>query len=212
MRLVEVFVALVVGGLLVSGVWRSTAALRADLAVVSERASETGARRVVGLILDQEAAGFTADPELPGDLPVRADRWWGRVCDTVPRPGRATLQLRGLRQPDPDKDSLVLVSVTGQLERRELEAVRSVDHCDDGAVEVAWTPLPGEEPPLLVRGYERGVYRLDHAFRYRRGLGGAQPLTAEVFHPDSLVLEVDSGEVALRWGERPARRWTRRDR
>lgn len=212
MRLVEVVVALGLGGLLVVGAWRSSASMRGDLATLSARAAATDARRVVGLLLDQEAGGLVADPAPAGEVAVRAHRWWGLVCDTVPTPGRAVLRPRGLRQPDPDKDSLLLVAGDGRLSGRRLDAVRSVDGCGGRAVEVVWTPDPGEPDPRVVRGFERGFYRLDEAFRYRRGLGGAQPLTAEVFDPDSLRIETDAFGVVLRWQGRGARVWAREAR
>ncbi|MEK9504930.1 hypothetical protein [Gaopeijia maritima] len=212
MRLAEVLVALALGGLLVAGVWRSSASIRGDLATLSVRATTTDARRVVGLILDQEAGGLVADPAPTGEAAVRAHRWWGVVCDTLPTPGRAVLRHQGLRQPDPDKDSLLLVAADGRMFGRRLDAVRSVDGCGGRVIQVAWTPDPGEAFPRVVRGFERGFYRLDEAFRYRRDRGGAQPLTAEVFDPDSLWLEIDSLGLLLRWEGRAARVWPREAR
>lgn len=212
MRLVEVVVALALGALLVVGVWRTSAAIRGDLATLAARASATDARRVVGLLLDQEAGGLVADPAPPGEVAVRAHRWWGVVCDTLPTPGRALLRFRGLRRPDPDKDSLLLVTGDGRLSSRRLEGVRSVDACGERVLEVAWTPDPGEARPRVVRGFERGFYRLDEAFRYRRDRGGAQPLTAEVFDPDSLRIDTDTLGVLLRWRGRVPRIWPREAR
>lgn len=207
MKLAEVFVTLLLGLLLTTLVWRDAAVIRTTLAGVAEQTARTEARRVIGLVLDAEAGGFVEGGAPAGQVAVRAHRWWGVVCDTLPRAGRATLLFQGLRRPDPDKDSLLVVSAGGRVEVRRLDGVRAVAGCGATAVEVAWAPHPDEPPPRLVRGFEYGVYLLDEAFRYRRGSGGAQPLTAAVFHPDSVQLAHDTDGVVLRVGDRPPRRW-----
>lgn len=211
MKLAELLVALLLGLLLIALVWRNAASVRTQLAALAQRAAQVEARRVVGLVLDAEAGGFVAGGA-EGELPVRAHRWWGVVCDTLPVAGRATVHLQGLRRPEPDKDSLLVVTAAGRVQLRRLDHARAVAACGGGAVELGWTAHPDDPPARLVRGFEYGAYRLDAAFRYRRGAGGAQPLTAELFDPDSVALVGDSTGVLLRIGAGAARRWSREPR
>lgn len=209
MRLLEGVVVLLLGALMTIGVWRGAAAVRQDGVRLHDRAALRDAIRVASLLLDVEAGGFVGASGRPGEVAVRAHRWWGVSCDAVPRPGRAALAWRGLRRPDPAKDSLLLIAADGFAAVRALDRVSSSPLCAVDGIEVAWTARVGEPVPVAVRGFERGAYRVDDAFRYRRGRGGAQPLTAARLDPDSSRLEVGPGEVRLRIDPRPARRWSR---
>lgn len=208
MRLVEVVVALLLGTLLVVAVWRGAAAVRKDGARLHARAALRDAIRVTGLVLDVEASGFVGPAGRPGDLAVRAPRWWAVPCDPRPRVGGAAVAWRGLRRPDPAKDSVVLVSGDGFRWVRALDRVAPSTHCAPEGLDLRWTPAAGEPIPVVVQGFERGVYRVDDALRYRRGRGGAQPLTAALLDPDSARLVVDGAGVRLHVNPRPPRRWS----
>lgn len=200
-------VVLVLGALLVTGVWRGAAVVRRDGAALHGRAADRDALRVVNLVLDVEASGFVGPSGIPGEVEVRAHRWWGIVCDAVPGPGAATVRWRGLRRPDPAKDSLVVIAPDGSEAVRRLERVGTSTACGGSALRLVWTPLPHDPAPAVLRGFERGAYRVDDAFRYRRGGGGAQPLSAARFDPDSSALVVTPGGLRLRMDPRPSRWW-----
>lgn len=207
MKLVEIVVALLIGALLMVAGWRSTSVVRTGVDRLQLRAARGDAHRVVGLLLDLDGGGLVGATGRPNEVSVRAHRWWGATCDTTAAPGRALARVQGLRQPDPDKDSVMVVSAAGGTFLRRLEGVRRGAICDGEGVELVWTPEDGEAAAVALRGFEHGAYRLDNAFRYGRGRGGAQPLTAEVFPSDSVELRVDSAEVVLQMGSRPPRRW-----
>lgn len=208
MRLAEVVVALLLGALLVVAVWRGAAAVRNESAHLHARAALRDAIRVTGLVLDVEASGFVGPAGRPGELGVRAPRWWAVPCDPRPRTGGAAVAWRGLRRPDPAKDSVVLVAGDGARWVRALDRVVPSTRCAPDGLDLGWTPSAGEPVPVVVQGFERGVYRVDDALRYRRGRGGAQPLTAARLDPDSARLVVGGGEVRLHVDPRPARKWS----
>ena len=67
---------------------------------------------------------------------------------------------------------------------------------DPGADSELWTidpPVPGA---LVARIFERGSYHVSGgALRYRRGMGGRQPLTLDVFDDDRSTVEARAAEV-----------------
>ncbi|MEQ9570348.1 MAG: hypothetical protein RLN75_09180, partial [Longimicrobiales bacterium] len=144
MKLLEGMVVLLLGALLTTGVWRGAVAVRQDGARLRDRAAVQDAMRVTSLLLDVEASGFVGASSRPGEVAVRAHRWWGLSCDTVPRPGRASLTWRGLRRPDPAKDSLLLIAADGFVAVRALDRVSSSPLCAVDGIEVAWTARVGE--------------------------------------------------------------------
>ena len=169
-------------------VWRGAAAVRSETRLLRDLAEWRDAARVAGLLLDLDAEGFLG-PDPRGELAVRAFRWWGAVCGSPATPGAAEIRWRGLRRPDPSKDSVMLVAADGWRTVRALLTASGTSGCGSTAdLRVTWETRTGDRPAVVVRGFERGTYRVDDAFRYRRGRGGAQPLTAPVFDPDSVAL------------------------
>lgn len=207
MKLVEVVVALLLGVFLLIGTWHQATSIRVQAARADSIVADWEARRVVGLSLDLDAGGVVGAGG-PDEVAVRAYRWWGAPCVVGAGGSSAVLFATGSRGPDTGKDSLLLIDDVGRSFVRRLDSSRRSTACGGGAIEVGWAPsIPRE--PVLVRGFERGAYRIDAAFRYRRGAGGAQPLTAERFVPDSVGLRIDSSTIALRLAPLPARRWNR---
>lgn len=205
MSLVEAVVALALSLLIVVGLWSAASSARRQAAWLDQTASRTDAARVVGLLLDLDADGLRGGGR-PGEVSVRGFRWWGLPCASPLRSG-ASMSWRGSRRPDPSKDSVWLVSPSGRIEvRRVTRVTRGLDCGDPGALHVEWQP-DVDEAPVLLRGFERGAYRLDDAFRYRRGAGGAQPLTDAVFAPDSVGIQVGAGRVFVRAGWAARRTW-----
>ena len=205
MKLLESVVALALGLLILVGLWRGAAAARGQIAALDGWATRSDAARVVGLLLDLDAAGFVG-PGRVGEAEVRAFRWWGVRCGRL-EPNAVSVRWAGLRRPDPAKDSVVIIGDRGEVSVRPVARVGRAPSCPDpAALRIEWSGA-FDGSPLAVRGFERGAYRLDDAFRYRRGRGGAQPLTAGVFDPDSAGLTVRAGRVDAVTGRASSRSW-----
>lgn len=217
MRLLEVVVALTVG-FLVLGVGLGLLARAAVTGrVLVERAEAIETVRLTPSVLEAELAGARPVVDWSGDaagVSIRAFRGVGVSCADAgpdPAPGSALVAYRGLRQPDPTKDSLELVLADGRAAVVALASASSpgvVDDapaCGDSAVRVTWTDSAGVDgwvrlPVVLVRVFERGLYAVDDALRYRRGAGGRQPLTDAALDPSVSWLEERSGTPTLRVG------------
>ena len=181
---------------------------------VAARAEALQLTRTVWMILDDELR-----PGVPGRdwaltsdqaLELRAFRGIGRVCGYAD--GRWVVAYRGLRAPDPVRDSVLVLHGDGGWRAADLEGSWSggnlceLDPGESGR-RLAWSAPAGPDP-VLVRVFERGRYLLeDGAFRYQRGAGGRQPLTPELVDPWSRF-EAHPGGVRVRlrargWGPTP---------
>jgi hypothetical protein len=219
MKVLEVAVALAVGFLVIVTGWgllaRGAEASRALLA----RNDLLEVQRVTTWVLERELAG--ARPGLdwsphPDGLAVRAFRGWGLACAVADGgasgsnselPG-VVIDYRGLRQPDPAKDSLQLTAADGRRRVVDLADIAGREPTDVGcppdsrALHLRWNgddvdPVAPPRAVVLVRVFERGLYAVDDAFRYRRGAGGRQPLTNAVLDADGSWLGVRDGVPAL---------------
>jgi len=141
--------------------------------------------RTVAWLLSQELAG--GRPGLDwwvggGDsVGLRAFRGLGLVIPGSLEGNRVRVCYRGIRSPNPQKDSVLLLATDGGWRGAELldrTVVASACGSVENAREEEWT-LSLEPPgPVLGRVFEAGSYHLaDGALRYRRGLSGRQPLT-----------------------------------
>lgn len=117
---------------------------------------------------------------------IRGFRGTGVVCPGATGTDSLVLAYWGHRRPDPTKDSVLLVDALGRDTVLQLTGVWSVpDLCGGWSVSDALglvfdRPVP--EQVVLARVFEFGVYAVSGAaLRYRRGAGGRQPLTAEVW-------------------------------
>lgn len=206
MSLTEALVALVVGFALLALSATVTLRMAGVVAELRVDAEVVEIHRLVGGVLDTELAG--ARPGLdwaedPDGLAVRAFRGWGVVCRPVE--DGAIVGWMGLRLPDPAKDSLELVLADGRSVVVGLESTAAADPdpCSgSGAARVVRWPaeLEVRPDPVLVRLFERGLYALTDAFRYRRGRGGRQPLTPAVLDADRSGLRVVDGVPEARLG------------
>lgn len=216
-----------------------TAALASLFALVGRAASahaDLAARAetemTVAAVLGEELRAATAGDVRfgPDSVRLRAFRGQGRVCAIAG--ARVVVDYAGFRLPEPDKDSVLLVSARG-------EAAHDVIGVADGScptraigrgltLTLADTVAPDA---ALALTFESGAYSIHAAaLRYRRGASGRQPLTAEnldvrrsgivgpMARPDSMGAAVVSlapagapGSPVLRWsiampqgGGRPA--------
>jgi hypothetical protein len=205
---VEVVVALVLFVLVVQAAWRVFAAQRGAAVEIGVRSELLDAARTARVVLGAElGAGVPGRDWVvtsPGVVELRAFRGWAAVC---PARGKATeivVAYRGLRAPDPAKDSLLVLGgwdtwrPVGLLGRRvDEEGCPSSSGTSPapGASVERWSLDRPVEGVALVRLFEHGSYHLtDGALRYRRGSAGRQPLTPTALDPET------SGVSPLRGG------------
>lgn len=191
--ILETLVSLLLSLLLVHVAWSVAASQRTAAARLVHRSGTLAAERAVWWVLGEETGPGRPGRDWrvtdPGVLEVRAFRGGGATCPGVSGSGGwVAVRYRGWRVPDPSKDSVLLVDASGRAAvAAVVERVRDDVPCALRAGERGeWLRLVPEPAarPVLVRIFEAGSYHLeDRAFRYRRGRGGRQPLTAEVLDP-----------------------------
>jgi hypothetical protein len=133
--------------------------------------------------LDTRRDGFSVATDSAG---LRAFRGVAVVCaaDSV----SADVRYRGLRSPDPAKDSLLVLEGAGAERALPLAGTGAGAACSPqpGESALAVRPGAGLMPGDVILVFERGDYHLaGGALRYRRGAGGRQPLTADILFDDS---------------------------
>lgn len=124
-----------------------------------------------------------------GELHLRAFRGTGFRCHTQPLDGLG-VAVSGHREPDPDKDSVLVLTPDGKWTAAALAQRRRNARLDcqtmAGFRTEVWRLDPPQPEALVGAYFERGAYRFsDGAFRYRRGNGGWQPLTGTGIVADS---------------------------
>jgi hypothetical protein len=170
------------------------AALQRDRLRVEE------ALRTGKLVLSGELRFQTpGDVAAHGDsLRIRAFRGGGEVCG-VDAGGALHVRYRGMRQPEPDKDSLLVVTRVSVEPARLVSWSRSMV-CAGGLQLSLEAPTDPGAAYLLL--YETGAYSLAAgAIRYRRGGGGRQPLTEAIFR--DLAIESAPGRATFRFTADP---------
>ena len=181
--LAEALVALLVASVL-------TVCLATLLALVgriasrqAETASAAETERIAAAVLGAELRALTrADATFTRDsVRLRAFRGTGVVCGAST--DAVLMAYDGVRVPEPDKDSVLLVWVERE-HAFDVAAVSASASCPDASAAIRITtraPLPDSlGVPLLALVFETGAYSLARsALRYRRGAGGRQPLTDE---------------------------------
>lgn len=217
--LAEALVVLVLAALLVHLAWtmlreQSRAARRA--AAVADRLEVARAAR---FILDGELRAGVAgrDWTRPRDdtLAIRAFRGLAVPCVGPTGGWDGTVRYRGVRRPDPDKDSVLILEADGRWRALSLDGawVDEARPCSASVDGPAWTTERWElggagtgspESPVVARLFEHGSYHLaDGALRYRRGLAGRQPLTPELLDDEASILAPHPDEgLLLRFGFR----------
>lgn len=196
--LIEVVIVLGLFGLILGGMAdfvRGQARIaRAQLEAVRFAEAVRASRVILGGEL-RTLAAHDVRATGPDSLRVRAFRGGGRVCsDDGTSIG---VRYRGYRQPEPAKDSVVLIGSHGESYFAITGATGSACGGEglllvlDGAI----TP-----DPVMALVFETGAYHLaDGALRYRRGSGGRQPLIEAILAPTSFI----AGDGVLMFGAMP---------
>lgn len=195
--LVEVVVTLVLGSLVLSA---ATGLLRSGLRLAASQATRIEneeALRISAHVLATEIRLLdpAVDLELLAghSLELRAFRGTGVACASDD--DRLLVRYRGLRQPDPAKDSVLVLNEAGQADVRALDASVRVTHgcpLSDRELLFRWDVGDPHPDATLLLLFEHGSYHLaERALRYLRGAGGQQPLTTE-------SLDVDASQITYR--------------
>ena len=169
---------------------------------ISERTDADETLRTTRLLMRDEFQDLTrADVRAiaTDSFAARVYRAWGIVCAVDS--SLVILRYRGIRQPEADKDSLLV-----------LGAERAVAFTEAALPERTCEALPREEQVALrterqlrngavVLLFESGAYHLaTRALRYRRGLEGRQPITDELIEDraSQFIAEADQLGVIVR--------------
>ena len=204
---VEVLVCIVLMTLLINLSWSVLVAARKTADRLIQRGEAIDTERLGWHVLSSELrAGIPArDWRVEGGkvIPLRAFRGLADVCPSRSAADGALVRYRGMRLPDPVKDSLLVLASDGRwLALRLTSRSPSLSECPDwpGEAVERWGWEPHVEGILLARVFERGSYHIeDKAIRYRAGDAGRQPLTAERVESGSLLTLTASGiELHLR--------------
>lgn len=138
------------------------------------------ARRIAEVVLGGELRALTAaDIHAHGasSLRLRAVRGSGPVCRS--EADEVDLDYRGVRLPDPRKDSLLLLG--GGVEQTLAMTAVAGAPCGEGGLRITLAGRPAGMPRFALL-FESGAYHADGGtLRYAIGAGGRQPLTEAVF-------------------------------
>jgi len=202
---VEVLVSLLLGLAVISLGWSALAHQRTVASRLRSEMDLLSARRLAAVVIGKELRAGVRDRDwivrAPDSLSLRAFRGWGPVCGLGAEPGNIVVVYHGERAANPAKDSVLILTTDGWRRADLTRRASGAGSCtiDLGRDSEMWTidpPVPGA---LVARIFERGSYHVSGgALRYRRGLGGRQPLTLEVFDDDRSTIEARVDRVILR--------------
>jgi hypothetical protein len=165
--LVEVVVTLVLGLALLQMAWSTLATARrveADMRRRSERLSAVRVGRVV--VRETMRRGVPGrDWRLhdPDSVVVRAFQGYGLVCPGIGTEGDLLVAWSGRRQPDPSKDSVLVLGDVGDWSAVALDAASGTDQrcpSDDTVVVQAWTLAPPRSEAILLRLFEPASFHV----------------------------------------------------
>jgi len=176
---------------------------------LQERGSWLQAARTARWVLRSELGSGEAGRDwlllAPDSVGLRAFRGLALVC-SAPSDSTFVVRVRSARIPDPGKDSVLALREDGRWVVGRLASTASASSgCPDptaGRSEV-WRIEGFPETagrggvPVMLRLFESGSYHVGGAtLRYRRGGGGAQPLTEPVLRGARLVEDTAAGLAA----------------
>lgn len=207
--LTEILVVLVLATLLVQAAWSVLGGQVRATRRLAQAAERLDAARVGRYVLGQElrAGRPGRDWTAPaGDSTrLRAFRGLAVPCSSDAPGDGVLVRYRGVRRPDPAKDSLLLLLPEGRWAACALEAATpasdEVEVCPEAGREWSVQRWRIEDPGpeiVVARLFEPGSYHVaGGALRYRRGAGGRQPLTPVLLHDPTSGLEAGDGNGAF---------------
>lgn len=149
--------------------------------------------RASRIVLQGEVRAVSRDDiaAAPDSVRLRAFRGGGAVCSA--NGTTVGVFYRGHRQPDPAKDSAVLITAVSE-EYRAVEEVAGAGCGGEGILVVLGAPVSSVPDFVLV--FETGAYHLANgALRYRRGQSGRQPLVEAILSTSTFRLP--AGAIAF---------------
>jgi hypothetical protein len=183
--LVELLAVLTLGALLAALVGGMLAAQLRLARTVAERVAAAETIRIALNVMAGEAARIgPADVRAVSADSLSMRGFRGAAVPCAWGPGAVIARYRGDRMPDPTKDSVLVVAATGQTASAlvSVTPAASVPGCiaaPDESMLAFEFDAPHAQGLLLV--FESGSYYLtSRALRYRLGVEGRQPLTAEL--------------------------------
>jgi prepilin-type N-terminal cleavage/methylation domain-containing protein len=206
LTLIELIVAMACGLLVLQLTVRGVLHTRRIGADMRERSDRLVALRSARSVLRRELRAGRAGTDWrvypPDSVKLRAFRGAAWVCPGVDHGVPLLVAWRGVRQPDPEKDSVLLLDDAGYWSAAELTASsRTPERCPAAptVTVMGWEVSPPPTgTPVLARLFESGSYHIaDGALRYRRGAGGRQPLTAPVLRTPPSGLELAGTSISL---------------
>jgi hypothetical protein len=195
-------VSLLLGLAVISFGWGALAHQRTVASRFRAEMDLLSARRLAAIVIGKELRAGVRGRDWIGSaldsISLRAFRGWGPVCGWGSESGRITVAYHGERAANPAKDSVLILTADGWRRANLTGRASGPRSCetDLGGDSEVWTidpPIPGA---LVVRIFERGSYHVSGgALRYRRGRGGRQPLTLDVFDSDRSSIEARADRV-----------------
>lgn len=181
----EALLSLLLGLLLVGLVTGLLVRTREAAGLLTIRSDRLTAVRVARSLLERDGPEVGATLSVADSLPVRAHRGTVVFCPEGMGAAGWAVGVRGIRMPDPSKDSVTVLGRDGRWTLHRLAGrTTGIVGCPGLPREARhelWMLDPPPDVPLVGRYFERGSYHLaGRALRYRRGDGGRQPLTPEV--------------------------------
>ncbi len=199
---VEVLVSLLLGLALISLGWNALAHQRTVASRLRFEMDLLSARRLVAIVIGKELRAGVRGRDWIGpvldSLSLRAFRGWGPVCELGSEPGKILVAYHGERAPNPVKDSVLILTAEGWRGADLTGRASRPRSCgmDLGGDPEVWTIDPPVRGALVARIFERGSYHVSGgALRYRRGRGGRQPLTLDVFDDDRSSMKAQADGV-----------------
>lgn len=148
----------------------------------------------------------------PDSVSIRLLRGVGVTCGAAAR-ARVVVEYEGIREPNPVKDSVIVVHDGGQATFGLISSTSVTSPCTGASAREL--ELSAAAPSGILLVYEVGTYYLStRALRFRSGSEGRQPLTDESLQdagtafafldgspvPSGVVLQLRGQATRWRWG------------